>query len=120
MQCYISLLTVYQFTITYILCVFAVALKFGVGVALVLVAHVVLVRKWNAGRYSLFLCLARSHCQHDSLFVTVTNNAFPMLEILHSLSVVICMCVCLCGCLTDRIDAAVVLAEINPVLNCKE
>lgn len=40
------------------LCVFPVALKFGVGVALVLVAHVVLVRKWNAGRYSLFMCLA--------------------------------------------------------------
>jgi hypothetical protein len=58
MQCYISLLTVYQFTIKSMLCVFPVALKFGVGVALVLVAHVVLVRKWNAGRYSLFMCFA--------------------------------------------------------------
>lgn len=49
--------SVYNYTM---LCVFAVALKFGVGVALVLVAHVVLVRKWNAGRYSLSLCLAHS------------------------------------------------------------
>jgi hypothetical protein len=83
------------------LCVFTVALKFGVGVALVLVAHVVLVRKWNAGRYSLSLCLAHLHCQHGPLFVILTNDAFLMLEIVHSLSVVICMCVCVVALQTE-------------------
>jgi hypothetical protein len=54
------------------LCVFPVALKFGVGVALVLVAHVVLVRKWNAGRYSLFMCLA--HKLALSAWLAVCNT----------------------------------------------
>jgi len=32
--------------------VFAVALKFGVGIAIIIVAHMVLVKKWNqTGRY---------------------------------------------------------------------
>lgn len=32
-----------------------VAVKFGVGVALVVAAHFVLVRRWNNGKFSLYV-----------------------------------------------------------------
>lgn len=52
----------------------------------------------------LCLCasLTCSHCQHGSLFVTLTNNAFLMLEILHTIIVSLSVSVCfMCECLYD-------------------
>lgn len=41
--------------------VLAVAVKFGVGVALVVAAHFVLVRRWNNGKFFIMHYLIAAH-----------------------------------------------------------
>jgi len=64
--------------------VVAVAVKFGVGVALVVAAHFVLVRRWNNGKVFNFYTILRQHifysCSYE-IYIKKRKNYLYILDV---------------------------------------